>query len=182
MKDGFVTFTAKIDASLKNEEEQKQDKFYKDIRTVSSQCVGMVGTIVGGFALAIAAAPVTAGASLAWGLGVPLSSVLAGGVGFYISESIESDNWKKRTDKRKHTAQEGHVIFTYPKYEETGNGCVRILNWDEKSFDYEITAFQGEFTVKFTSNERWMHRAATGDFTYLKSIDQYKADLRDIID
>jgi hypothetical protein len=32
--------------------------------------------------------------------------------------------------------------------------------------------------VDFTSKERWMHKAASGDFEYPKSIDEYKADIR----
>lgn len=63
----------------------------------------------------------------------------------------------------------------------SGQGRVRLLNRDECSFEYEITAVQGEFRVVITSYERWLHSAAKGDFEYPKPISGYMADVRQAI-
>jgi hypothetical protein len=63
----------------------------------------------------------------------------------------------------------------------SGQGRVRLLNRDDYSFEYEITAIQGEFRVVITSYERWLHSAAKGDFEYPKSISGYMADVRQAI-
>ena len=54
-------------------------------------------------------------------------------------------------------APTGHLLYADPTYQEFGQGNVRILSRDEHSFDFEITALQGKFTVIFTTYERWMH-------------------------
>ena len=61
----------------------------------------------------------------------------------------------------------------------SGQGRVRLLNRDEYSFEYEITAVQGEFRVVITSYERWLH--SKGDFEYPKPITGYMADVRQAI-
>jgi hypothetical protein len=60
----------------------------------------------------------------------------------------------------------------------SGQGRLRILNRDEHSLEYEITAVQGKFRVAFTSHERWMHSSDNGDFEFRKSIFEYMEDLR----
>lgn len=61
---------------------------------------------------------------------------------------------------------------------EYGLGRVQILNRDKHSFDFEITAFKGTFTVKFTSYERWIHSSANNDFQYAKSMFEYIEDVK----
>jgi hypothetical protein len=95
-----------------------------------------------------------------------------------IPSSMLSNIWSGRTERRNYTAPNGHVIYADPTYEASGQGHVRILNRYEHSFDFEITVFHGEFTVEFTSYERWMHRTATGEFKYRKSILLYIEDVR----
>jgi hypothetical protein len=63
----------------------------------------------------------------------------------------------------------------------SGQGRVRILNRNKHRFSFEITALQGIFSVVFTSYEKWMHKAANGDFEYPKSIFEYMTDIRQII-
>ena len=90
----------------------------------------------------------------------------------------KSDIWIARTEKHIYKAPNGHVIYADPTYQEYGQGSVNILNRNEHSFEFVITALQGKFIVIFTSNERWMHSSANGDFEYPKSIDEYMADIR----
>ena len=48
---------------------------------------------------------------------------------------------------------------------EGGCACEQQkLEYLALSFDFEITALQGEFSAAFTSYERWMHSSATEDF------------------
>ena len=86
------------------------------------------------------------------------------------------------TETHKYTAPNGHVIYGDPTYQTSGQGRVRILNRDQHSFDFEITAFKDTFTVYFTSYERWMQSSANGDFEYPKSVFEYMADLRTVIE
>ena len=91
---------------------------------------------------------------------------------------FKSTIWIEQTERHTYKAPDGHEIIADPTYQESGQGRIRILNRDKHSFDYEITALQGNFRVDFTSKERWMHKAANGEFEYPKSIDEYKADIR----
>ena len=180
MKDGFEHFTARIDAYLREEErEQEQEK--KEARRKKKAIVGgLFGGLVAG-SLVLMLAPVAASA-LVVATAAASAGVLGGGLGgvagYRRGDSSESDTWKERTEKISYKAPPGHVIHADPTYEESGQGRVRILTRDEHGFDFEITAFQGEFSVVFTSYERWMHSSASGDFEYPKSILEYKADVR----
>ena len=60
----------------------------------------------------------------------------------------------------------------------SGQGRVKIINRNENSFEYEVTAIQGTFRVAFSTSEKWMHTSTNGDFEYKKSVFEYMADLR----
>ena len=131
------------------------------------------------------AAPVAAGAlvvATAAGSAGVLGGGLLGVAGRKVADFIESDVWKARTEALSYKAPNGHRIIKDPAYESSGQGYVRILRRDEYGFDYEITALQGEFSAVFTSYERWMHRAANGEFEYAKSIFEYMADVRKAVE
>ena len=114
---------------------------------------------------------------------VMLTGTLIGGIsgGKLYDVFSKSDIWKARTERHTYKAPYGHTIYADPTYQEYGQGSVKILNRDEHSFDFEITALQGKFSVNFTSYERWMHSSAKGDFEYRKSLDEYMADIRQVI-
>ena len=106
------------------------------------------------------AAPVAAGALIV-ATAAGSAGLIGGGVfaiaGYKIAGVIESDIWIEKTERKTYKAPKGHVIHAAPTYEQSGQGRVRILTRDEHSFDFEITALQGKFTVIFTTYERWMH-------------------------
>ena len=60
----------------------------------------------------------------------------------------------------------------------SGNGHVKIGKIDKDGFDYEITALQGEVTVKFTSPEVWVNKAKNGQFKNPKSMFEYIDDIQ----
>ena len=131
------------------------------------------------------AAPVAASALLVATAAGSAGALGAGGfgaLGYKVADSIESDVWKERTETVHYPAPSGHVITKDPSWESSGQGRVRLLKRDERGFDFEITAFQGEFSAVFTSYERWMHRAGKGEFEYRQSISEYMADLRKAIE
>ena len=184
MKDDTETFTAKIDAYLRQEERAKERETKSTLRKVGT----VIGTVFGGIftgAVVVMAAPVAASALVVAAAAGSAGALGAGGfgvVGYKVADSIESDVWKDRTETLRYKAPSGHVVTKDPAWESSGQGRVRMLKRDEHGFDYEITAFQGEFSAIFTSYERWMHRAGKGEFDYRQSVSEYMADLRKAIE
>jgi hypothetical protein len=60
----------------------------------------------------------------------------------------------------------------------SGQGHVKIVKTDKDGFDYEITALQGEVSVKFTSYEVWVNKAKNGQFQNPKSRFEYIDDIQ----
>ena len=84
----------------------------------------------------------------------------------------------------KHTyhAPNGHKIKGLPDKKDEGNGCTIIIKHDASIIEYEITAFQGEYKVFFTSKEEWLHSVASGDYDYRKSLVEYMKELENEIE
>jgi hypothetical protein len=89
--------------------------------------------------------------------------------------------WIERTKSYSYIAPSGHILLADPTYQEFGQGRVRILNRNENSFDVDLTAIQGKFTVIFTTYEKWVHKSTTGEFEYHKSIFEYMSEVRNVI-
>ena len=126
--------------------------------------------VVGGISMIFApfAAPLILPTLTAMGGAIGGGTAVVGGVGLaagYVKAKVENiDIWIEETKKDRYYAPKGHEIRKDPTFDTYGQGRVRILNRDKHSFEFEITAFQGEFTVVFTSYERWMHKAASGEY------------------
>jgi hypothetical protein len=114
------------------------------------------------------------------------SSYAGAAAGYKISDSIGSDSkrsdiWEVQTKRGKYTAPGGHEIYKDPYCEGTGDGGVRIFDRKEHSFDYEITARKGTYSVNFSSYERWNHKVTSGEFKYRQPMHDYIKDLRETI-
>lgn len=70
-------------------------------------------------------------------------------------------------------APSGHEIYAPPDKRDEGIGRSEIKSRNSSTIEYEITAWQGEYRVVFTSHERWTHRVASGDYSYEKPTFQY---------
>lgn len=129
---------------------------------------------------ALVAFPVLApaGARIAGGAA---GSAVGKGVSYVLNAFIRSDYWVERTKSGIYTAPEGHELLAEPTYKTSGQGRVKIINRNENSFEYEITAVQGLFTVTFITSEKWLH-SANRDYEYRKSEFEYKEDLQRVID
>jgi hypothetical protein len=133
-----------------------------------------VATFLGG-AGTVGAVTVTGTATIA---GVYSTSKVTGTVARNISDLIKSDVWIERTYTNTYEAPGDHEIIADPSTEETGNGRLRIFERNKRSFKFELTVYTGEYTVVFTSHERWMHKASTKEFKYRKSMIEYKEDIK----
>jgi len=71
-------------------------------------------------------------------------------------------------------APNGHQITENPDIKEQGYGCARIISRNDSTIEYEITAFQGPYSVVFTSKERWIHSVESGDYEYRHTEVEYK--------
>jgi hypothetical protein len=147
--------------------------------------LGALGGLAAG-TVAIITAPlsltVVAGAAVGTavaGLGGGLLGSLFGADVTY--KKIVNEVWNEKTERFKYTALDGHTILAAPNFTELGQGRLRIFNLDEHSFEFEITAFQGEYSGVFDIKERWMHRAASGEYEYPKSLLVYMKDLKKTI-
>ena len=125
----------------------------------------------------VGAVTVTGTATIA---GVIGTSKVTGTVARNISDSIKSDVWIERTYTHTYEAPGDHEIIADPITEETGNGRLRIFERNKRSFKFELTVFTGEYSVVFTSHERWMHKASTStkEYKYRKSMPEYKKDIK----
>jgi hypothetical protein len=113
--------------------------------------------------------------------GIAVTSVGVGGsIGHYIGVSMKSEIWAEKTEKLRYNAPKGHQLNKDkgPSYDVSGQGHVKIGKIDTDGFDYEITARQGEVTVKFTSSEVWVNKAKSGQFKNPKSMFEYIDDIQ----
>ena len=137
-------------------------------------------------AVAVATAPLALATIAGAALGTAAAGLGGGLLGSIVSpdvtyKKIVSEVWNEKTEKFKYSALDGHIIQGAPSFDEHGQGHLRIFNLDEHSFEFEITAFQGEFSGVFAIKERWMHKANTGEYEYPKSMLEYMADLKKTI-
>ena len=118
---------------------------------------GLLGALTAGIGLAVTviAAPAIIASGVAAGLTaggvVGIGSLVGGGAGLAVANSMLSDIWQPQTKKVTYEADPGHFIIEDPTFSTYGQGIVKIISRDEKRINYEITALQGTFGAKFTS-------------------------------
>lgn len=169
---GYSYFTDRIHASFV-ESAKVPDEKKKQTRNAWSAVLGWAVGVAGGAAALVFAAPVAVGALAAAGYGAAVGAggVVTGLASAKISDSmscdtIKSEHWLEASKKIKYTPPPGRTINAAPTYETTGQGRVKIHEFNDHGILYEITAVSGGYSVNFTSYERWVHKVDTGAFNY----------------